>query len=106
MLVSAVERGQDDQVRYQLTRLHATGGMGRIWLARDNAIGRNVALKELRPETPTATGIWQRFLNEARVTGQLEHPGIVPVYEVDAADEDRPFYTMRGRLTKTARDLG
>lgn len=95
VLVSAVERGQDDQVRYQLTRLHATGGMGRIWLARDNAIGRNVALKELRPETPTATGIWQRFLNEARVTGQLEHPGIVPVYEVDAADEDRPFYTMR-----------
>ncbi|MCR9200061.1 MAG: protein kinase [Planctomycetaceae bacterium] len=95
VLVSAIERGHDDQARYQLTKLHATGGMGRIWLARDNAIGRNVALKELRPETPSATGIWQRFLNEAKVTGQLEHPGIVPVYEVDAADEDRPFYTMR-----------
>lgn len=96
VVVSAMDRAAEGrEVRYQLTRLHATGGMGRVWLARDNSIGRNVALKELRPETPVADAVWNRFLNEAKVTGQLEHPGIVPVYEVDSDDAERLFYTMR-----------
>ena len=81
--------------RYERTRLHATGGMGRVWLARDNSIGRNVALKELRPEGAGTLGISRRFLNEAKVTGQLEHPGIVPVYEVATDASGQPFYTMR-----------
>jgi len=105
MMFSSMARGEElSEDRYKLTRLHATGGMGRVWLARDNAIGRNVALKELRPETPSAPGIWNRFLNEAKVTGQLEHPGIVPVYEVDADDSDRPFYTMRFVKGQTLHD--
>jgi PAS domain S-box-containing protein len=82
--------------RYRLTRLHASGGIGRVWLARDNAFGRNVALKELRPERAAASSHTARFLQEARITGQLEHPGIVPVYELAKRGEDQqPFYTMR-----------
>ena len=105
VMFSSMARGEElTEDRYQLTRLHATGGMGRVWLARDNAIGRNVALKELRPETPSAPGIWNRFLNEAKVTGQLEHPGIVPVYEVDADGSNRPFYTMRFVKGQTLHD--
>ena len=105
VMFSSMARGDElSEDRYKLTRLHATGGMGRVWLARDNSIGRNVALKELRPETPSAPGIWNRFLNEAKVTGQLEHPGIVPVYEVDADDSDRPFYTMRFVKGQTLHD--
>ena len=105
VMLSTMHRGDNPSVvRYQLTRLHATGGMGRVWLARDNSIGRNVALKELRPETTAAPGVWNRFLNEARVTGQLEHPGIVPVYEVDSDDADRPFYTMRFVRGQTLKD--
>jgi serine/threonine protein kinase len=68
------------QERYTLTHLHASGGIGRIWLARDTAFGRNVALKELRPEHAALAAHRTRFLQEARITGQLEHPGTVPVY--------------------------
>ncbi|HEV3383937.1 MAG TPA: serine/threonine-protein kinase, partial [Gemmata sp.] len=83
------------QERYTLTRLHASGGLGRIWLARDDNLGRDVALKDLRPERANNPSTWARFLREARVTGQLEHPNIVPVYEVGHGSNDQPFYTMR-----------
>jgi eukaryotic-like serine/threonine-protein kinase len=84
------------QERYTLTRLHATGGIGRIWLARDTVFGRNVALKELRPEHAMLAAHRSRFLQEAHITGQLEHPGIVPVYELALRPGDQqPFYTMR-----------
>ena len=82
--------------RYSLTRLHASGGIGRVWLARDSAFGRDVALKELRPERTALATHRTRFLQEARITGQLEHPGIVPVYELALRpDDQQPFYTMR-----------
>jgi serine/threonine protein kinase len=79
-----------------LTRLHASGGIGRVWLARDSSLGREVALKELQPERIDNPSFWSRFLKEAQITGQLEHPGIVPVYELSRRSENQqPFYTMR-----------
>jgi tRNA A-37 threonylcarbamoyl transferase component Bud32 len=82
--------------RYTLLRLHATGGIGRVWLARDASLGRDVALKELRPERAGHPAVAARFLREAQVTGQLEHPGVVPIYELGRRREDQqPFYTMR-----------
>ncbi len=82
--------------RYTLTRLHATGGIGRIWLARDASLGRDVALKELLPERAGNAAVGSRFRREAQVTGQLEHPGIVPVYELAQRPADQqPYYTMR-----------
>lgn len=82
--------------RYTKSRLHASGGIGRVWLARDASLGREVALKELRPERAGHPKVWARFLREAQITGQLEHPGIVPIYEMGRRSDDRqPFYTMR-----------
>jgi PAS domain S-box-containing protein len=82
--------------RYALGGIHATGGMGRVWLARDTFFDREVALKELRPEIAGDALVRCRFLREARITGQLEHPGIVPVYELaQHPDSSLPFYTMR-----------
>jgi PAS domain S-box-containing protein len=82
--------------RYHRLRLHATGGIGCVWLAHDSDLGRDVALKELRPEHADNATFGARFLQEARITGQLEHPAIVPVYSlVRAPDGRRPFYTMR-----------
>jgi serine/threonine-protein kinase len=82
--------------RYSLLHIHATGGIGRIWLARDAHIGRNVALKELRREHAGKPAHGTRFLREAQITGQLEHPGIVPVYELSKRPgNQQPFYTMR-----------
>jgi hypothetical protein len=68
--------------RYTLLNLHAKGGIGKVWLARDGDLGRDVALKELLPERMSHPAVLARFLEEARITGQLEHPGIVPVYEL------------------------
>jgi PAS domain S-box-containing protein len=68
--------------RYTISRLHAEGGIGRIWLARDSQLHREVALKTLRPELLSYARVCSRFLQEAQITGQLEHPGIVPVYEI------------------------
>jgi eukaryotic-like serine/threonine-protein kinase len=82
--------------RYAFTRLHATGGIGRVWRARDRQLDREVALKELHPERAGDSRAAARFVREARLTGQLEHPGIVPVYELTSqADSREPFYTMR-----------
>jgi eukaryotic-like serine/threonine-protein kinase len=96
VLLSTADYVPDGRDRYTLSRLHATGGIGRVWLARDARLGRDVALKELRPERAGQPTIWGRFLREAQVTGQLEHPGIVPVYEMGRRPDDQaPFYTMR-----------
>jgi tetratricopeptide (TPR) repeat protein/tRNA A-37 threonylcarbamoyl transferase component Bud32 len=96
VLVATTDHIPDGRDRYTLSRLHATGGIGRIWLARDDSLGRDVAFKELRPERAAQPAVWGRFLREARITGQLEHPGIVPFYEVSRRPDDQePFYTMR-----------
>jgi eukaryotic-like serine/threonine-protein kinase len=109
VLLSSLPFNLETRERYTLSRLHASGGIGRVWLARDDDLGREVALKELRPEQSSSPAVWQRFLEEARITGQLEHPGIVPVYELARrSDNQQPFYTMRfirGRtLTEAVRD--
>jgi serine/threonine-protein kinase len=81
--------------RYTLTRLHARGGIGQVWLAHDEDIGRDVALKELRPDRRDNPAAAARFLDEAKITGQLEHPGIVPVYELVQPCEGQACYSMR-----------
>ncbi len=96
VLVSTLDYTPETHERYTLTRLHARGGIGQVWLARDADLGREVALKELRPEQANNPVVWSRFLEEAKITGQLEHPNIVPVHELVRAGEGRqPFYTMR-----------
>ena len=93
--------------RYTFISQHAKGGMGHVLLVHDEYLGRSVALKELLPASTDAesgesdtpirhtTSLVARFLQEARVTGQLEHPAIVPVYEVGRRKDGSPYYTMR-----------
>jgi serine/threonine-protein kinase len=96
VLISTIDHTPGTRERYKLARLHAKGGIGQVWLARDETLGREVALKELRPERAASPAVRARFLEEAKITGQLEHPGIVPVYELTPpSDHRRPFYTMR-----------
>jgi tetratricopeptide (TPR) repeat protein len=94
--------------RYSRLSLHARGGIGQVWKVHDRHLRRTIALKELQPGQNQTT-LRSRFLAEARITGQLEHPGVVPVYEmVQPEDGGTPFYTMRfiqGRtLTEAVRD--
>jgi serine/threonine protein kinase len=94
--LATVDHVPGPRERYSRVRLHATGGIGRVWLAHDGDLGRDVALKELRPERAEQATLRARFLQEARITGQLEHPGIIPVYELARRPDDgQPFYTMR-----------
>jgi eukaryotic-like serine/threonine-protein kinase len=93
VVLGTLSPGEESRERYTLTHLHAKGGMGRVWLARDGALGRQIALKELRPDQTDNSIVCSRFLYEAKITAQLEHPGIVPVYEL--GEGDVPYYTMR-----------
>ncbi len=82
--------------RFQLIRVFSQGGLGRIWLARDTSLGRDVAIKELQPQKSDHPEHARRFLREAQITGRLEHPNIVPVYELGRrSDDGQPFYVMR-----------
>jgi PAS domain S-box-containing protein len=84
------------ETRYASLSLHGTGGIGQVWRARDCHLEREVALKELRPESAGDARHVARFVREARLTGKLEHPGIVPVYELAfRPTSNQPFYTMR-----------
>ncbi len=88
--------------RYVVKKFHGRGGMGEVWLAEDGQIGRRVALKRLRGERVEQK---ERFLAEAQITGQLEHPSIVPLHDLGVDEEGRPFYVMKfvhGRTLKDA----
>ena len=79
--------------RYTLDPLARQGGYGPGMLAKDGALGRQIALKDLRPDQADNSILCSRFLYEAKITAKLEHPGIVPVYEVGQGEV--PYYTMR-----------
>src|SRR5262249_20495823 len=82
-------------VRYRILRPHARGGLGEVFVAEDQELHREVALKEIQErhaDDPHSRG---RFLLEAEVTGGLEHPRIVPVYGLGSYADGRPFYAMR-----------
>ena len=80
---------------YEVVRELGRGGLGRVSLALDRALHREVALKEIRPDRGDDPSSRARFLLEAEVTGRLEHPGIVPVYCLGRDGDGRPFYAMR-----------
>ena len=91
--VTEVVRG--DGSRFRVLRPHAKGGLGAVSVARDQELGRDVALKEIQPRFAHDTGSRGRFVLEAEVTGALEHPGVVPVYGLGQYEDGRPYYAMR-----------
>jgi PAS domain S-box-containing protein len=82
--------------RITLRGLHSSGGIGEVWRAYDEVLGREVALKRLRRDKADSASSRARFFREARLTGQLDHPGVVPVYDFTSTEDGRScFYTMR-----------
>jgi serine/threonine-protein kinase len=81
--------------RYRILRPHAKGGLGEVSVAHDEELDREVALKEMQPCHAGQPAHLSRFLLEAKVTGGLEHPGIVPVYGLGTYADGRPYYAMR-----------
>ncbi|MCB9766084.1 MAG: SUMF1/EgtB/PvdO family nonheme iron enzyme [Alphaproteobacteria bacterium] len=72
----------------------ALGGMGEIRRARDFQLNRVIAMKVLRPELVQNGQLYRRFFEEAQVTAQLQHPGIVPIHELGEYPDGRPYFTM------------
>src|SRR5215470_13188158 len=73
----------------------ARGGMGAVLRGCDPTLGRELAVKVLLEAHRDRPELVQRFLEEAQIGGQLQHPGIVPVYELGRFEDDRPFFTMK-----------
>ena len=81
--------------RFRILRPHARGGLGEVFVARDEELNREVALKEIQDKQADNVDSRSRFMLEAEITGGLEHPGIVPVYGLGAYADGRPYYAMR-----------
>ena len=88
---AAGERGD----RYQLFGEIARGGMGAVLKGRDPDLGRDLAVKVLLESHHDKPDLVRRFVEEAQIGGQLQHPGIVPVYELGAFADRRPYFTMK-----------
>jgi serine/threonine protein kinase len=90
--------------RYRPLRLHARGGLGEVYLARDEECHREVALKTIQAEWAANEANRERFLREAEITARLEHPSIVPVYGMAVGADGRPCYAMRFISGETLHD--
>ena len=81
--------------KFQVQGEIARGGMGAILKGRDVDLGRSLAMKVLLDEHKENPLMVQRFIEEAQIGGQLQHPGVAPVYELGQFEDQRPFFTMK-----------
>ena len=91
----AADRLTNTQSRYEGRDELGRGAMGVVHLALDRDLDREIALKTLLPSEAERPGSRARLLREARLGGSLEHPNIIPVYELGRASDGSPFFTMR-----------
>jgi serine/threonine-protein kinase len=89
------ERRPGGPMRYRRLHFHARGGLGEVQVALDEELSREVALKQIQERFADDAESRRRFLREAEVTGNLEHPGVVPVYGLLDDEDGRPVYAMR-----------
>ncbi|HEX5053324.1 MAG TPA: protein kinase [Planctomycetota bacterium] len=110
------ERGDAAAARYELHGEIARGGMGAILRAFDQDLGRTLAMKVILGEDgeqggtgpgarPIDSQVLERFVEEAQITGQLDHPGVVPVHELGLDAKGRVYFTMRLVKGITAQDV-
>lgn len=91
--------------RYTLLRKLGQGGLGIVWLARDENLQRYVALKEISREIAPSDAALEHFRREAEITGRLEHPSIVPIYQFGRDEKTgKSFYVMRFLGRRTLQD--
>ena len=80
---------------YELLEVIGEGGMGVVYAARQSSIARTVAVKMLKPSAKVGEEQRDKFISEAVVTGELDHPNIVPIYDLGANDDGALFYSMK-----------
>ena len=92
---AALPKNVSTQLRCRAVRLHARGGLGEVFVAWDEELRREVALKLIQHPYDRDPDRRERFVREAEITGRLGHPGIVPVFGIGETDDGRPCYAMR-----------
>ncbi|WP_165226209.1 bifunctional serine/threonine-protein kinase/formylglycine-generating enzyme family protein [Aquisphaera insulae] len=90
-----VQETYENTSRFLVIERYRKGGQGVVYLADDERLGRIVALKEIRDELKDDLEIRKRFEFEARLTGYLEHPGVVPIYALGHGPGGEPYYVTR-----------
>ncbi|MEX1024926.1 MAG: protein kinase [Planctomycetota bacterium] len=89
------ELSATDQGKYRILGEIARGGMGVVLRGHDIELGRDIAIKVTDGELAKRPEVIERFVEEAQIGGQLQHPGIVPVYELGLMADQRPYFTMK-----------
>ena len=89
---------------HRILRVHQRGGMGRILVGYDQYLKREVAIKELHADVAEDESIVRRFIGEAEITAQLEHPGVVPIHRIGQGGNGLPYYTMKMIKGETLQD--
>ncbi|MBU0553865.1 SUMF1/EgtB/PvdO family nonheme iron enzyme [Myxococcota bacterium] len=95
----------NDPSRYALGPELGKGGMGRVIEAHDHNIDRAVAIKLLIRGADEQLGLQLRFVEEAQITGQLQHPSIVPVYDLGTLADGQLFFAMQRVQGRTLREI-
>ncbi len=89
------ELSRADRGKYRVLGEIARGGMGLVLRGHDLELGRDVAMKVVHAELADRPEVVDRFVEEAQIGGQLQHPGVVPVYELGVMADQRPYFTMK-----------
>ena len=97
--------GSNPAARYLLGEEIARGGLGIIYRATDTVLGREVAVKVLQSKYAPDSGTARRFADEARITGQMQHPNIPAVHDLGVLPDGRPFLAMKLIKGETLADL-
>ena len=98
-----------NMARYTRLGLLGKGGMAEVYLVRDERLGREVAYKVISSADPRRGA---RFVHESRLSAELDHPNVAPVYDAGIDEEGRPWFTMKRIEGRTladhieAKDLG
>ncbi len=92
---SGIPAAPGDAVHLELLGEIARGGMGAVLKGRDPDLGRDLAVKVLLEAHKDKPDLLRRFMEEAQIAGQLQHPGVVPVYELGAFADHRPYFSMK-----------
>jgi serine/threonine-protein kinase len=90
--------------KYRLIRVLSQGGMGSVWVAHNELLDVQVALKLIRHDLP-ASGLAERLITEARLAARLEHPAVVSVHDVDNTERGDPYIVMELLRGEDLREL-
>ncbi|MBI2390086.1 MAG: hypothetical protein HYV09_10910 [Deltaproteobacteria bacterium] len=100
---ASTDGGQPE--RYRAQGVLGRGGMGEVHLVEDVMIGREIAVKTIAPGVGRSSDSRARFLREVRIQGQLEHPSIVPVYDLGIDSSGAEYFTMKRIAGRTLADV-